>query len=426
MEEVLFGGAAAGGKTDALLMAALQYAHVPSYAALILMKTFSDLDLAGAGMDRARQWLGGTRARPVDGGRSWRFPSGASLTFGHLDKAGEEQRYRTSEWNYIAFDELTRFPEAAYRFLFSRLRRPVSGPLADVPIRMRAASNPGGKYGEWVKQRFVPDEYHRADRLARFGQVWWKGDRLFVPARRDDNPTTDQESYGRTLANLLPVTRAQLDLGDWGAHEDGHFKAHWFHHYDDLGDSYYLPHTGEIALKRNCLVIVAVDPAGGVSESADYTAIVVVAVTPGGSLLVIEVVRERLAVEHVVPRLAEVCLRRRPLYVVIEEAFLQSAYIREAKRTRGIPTVRGMGPGGKSKLVRATPAILRAEAGQVYLPREAHWLEPFRSELCSFTGDDTKDAQDDQVDAFAWVVQALDLFGRDHGEEAMILGRRGQ
>src|SRR4051794_3253636 len=50
VEEVLYGGAAGGGKTDALLMGALQYVDVPGYAALVLMKTFSDLSLPKAGM----------------------------------------------------------------------------------------------------------------------------------------------------------------------------------------------------------------------------------------------------------------------------------------------------------------------------------------------------------------------------------------
>jgi predicted phage terminase large subunit-like protein len=322
----------------------------------------------------------------------------------------------------VCFDELTRFPEEQYRFLFSRLRR-LKG--ADVPVRMRAATNPGGKYGEWVRKRFVADAYLRERCDTRFSRTWWKDGRLFVPARLEDNPSLDADDYELSLAELLPVVRAQLRSGDWGAHEGGHFQKAWFRSYRDHGDAYHVPHTGEVARKDCCQVLVAVDPAGGVSEHADYCAMVCVALTPGGSLLVIEVVRERMAVEHHVPRLQELCLRRRPHFVVMEDAFAQSAYIRQARGTPGIPTVHGISPGGQSKLVRATPAILRAEQGGLCLPESAWWLEDFVSELCSFTGVEEMDASDDQTDSLAYCVLAIDRFhmGGSAGDGPVIFGR---
>ena len=61
--ESCYGGAAGGGKTDALLASALRFADTPGYAALILRRTFPDLALPGAIMDRSHAWLDGTRAR---------------------------------------------------------------------------------------------------------------------------------------------------------------------------------------------------------------------------------------------------------------------------------------------------------------------------------------------------------------------------
>jgi predicted phage terminase large subunit-like protein len=428
--ECLYGGAAGGGKTDALLMAALQYVHVPGYAALVLMRSYADLTLPKAAMSRAREWLGGTTARPIDGGREWRFPSGASLTFGYLDHAGDEQRYRTAEFQFVAFDELTRFPEHQYTFLFSRLRKTIGDPktcsMHDVPLRMRAATNPGDKYGEWVKKRFIPDEYLREKGEARFGRVWWKGSRLFVPARLQDNPTLDADDYRKNLAELLPVVRAQMEHGDWGAHEFGHFRPEWWRRYEEFSDAWYVTHTREQVKHGKAQIIAAVDPAGGVSDSADYTAIVVVAVTPGGSLLVIDVVRERIPVERVVARIAEVCKRHRPSYIAIEDCFAQSAYIRQARATPGVPTVRAIDPGGQSKLVRATPAILRAEQGGIVLPRYATWLDDFTAECQSFTGDDKLDAHDDQVDALAYCVLCHDRYRGASNDGPVTLGRRGQ
>ena len=80
--------------SDALLMAALAYVDVPGYSALILRRTWPDLSLPGAIMDRAREWLQGTDAEPRDGGRVWRFPSGARLSFGYLQHDKDKFNYQ--------------------------------------------------------------------------------------------------------------------------------------------------------------------------------------------------------------------------------------------------------------------------------------------------------------------------------------------
>lgn len=144
--------------SDALLMAALQFSDVPGYSALILRRTFNDLNEPGALMDRARKWLSKTDAKAVRGGREWDFPSGARLVFGHVQYHREaEEQFSGAEFQYIGIDELTRgWEERTYEFLLSRIRRPSetnswrmqAAPdgttLADVPLRMRSATNPGG------------------------------------------------------------------------------------------------------------------------------------------------------------------------------------------------------------------------------------------------------------------------------------------
>ena len=93
-------------------MAALQYIDVPGYRALLFRRTFADLNLPGALMDRARDWLGGTPARWNAHDHVWTFPSGASLTFGYLETERDKYRYQSSELQYIGFDELTQFGES--------------------------------------------------------------------------------------------------------------------------------------------------------------------------------------------------------------------------------------------------------------------------------------------------------------------------
>lgn len=216
--EALYGGAAGGGKSDALLMAALEYVDVPGYAALILRKTYADLALPGAIMDRSKTWLMGTDAQWNDNLKQWAFPSGATLTFGYLQTTNDKFRYQGAELQYIAFDELTQFDETDYAYLLSRLRRPSDGPLSLVPLRMRAASNPGGRGHRWVKRRFIdrqpspddPDD--TAEKCSR---------RVFIPARLEDNPSVDRQAYTSALAGLDPQTRLQLLDGDWNARQPG-------------------------------------------------------------------------------------------------------------------------------------------------------------------------------------------------------------
>lgn len=92
--EAMYGGAAGGGKSDAVLMAALQYVDVPGYSALILRRTWPDLNAPGAILDRARTWLAGTDAQQKDGGRLWVFPSGAKLSFGYMQRDQDKYKFQ--------------------------------------------------------------------------------------------------------------------------------------------------------------------------------------------------------------------------------------------------------------------------------------------------------------------------------------------
>lgn len=199
--EALFGGAAGGGKSSALLMSALQYVDVPGYSAILFRRTFADLSLPGALMDRFRAWM----ANYDD--VHWNansyvatFPSGARISFGYLNNTNDYLRYKGSEFQFIGMDEVTEIRESDYRYLFSRLRRPNTGELAKVPLRMRAASNPAPN---WVRQRFIVEGPSTG--------------RIFVPSLLTDNPGIDADSYRQALASLDPIERRRLEEGDWWA-----------------------------------------------------------------------------------------------------------------------------------------------------------------------------------------------------------------
>ena len=220
--EALYGGAAGGGKSIALLMAALQFIEVPDYAAIIFRRTLRDLSLPSGLIPVAQSWLSG-HARWSGDDHTWHFPNGARLAFGYLDTTNDPYRYQGAEFQYIGFDELTQFPEPSYRYLFSRLRGPSSPdrPLSQVPLRMRATTNPGGQGHNWVRARFIaprPADTHTT-----------RPERSFHPARLTDNSHLDRDTYTQSLGELPSLQRAQLLNGDWNIRPtDGLFKREWF------------------------------------------------------------------------------------------------------------------------------------------------------------------------------------------------------
>lgn len=207
IHEVLYGGAAGPGKSTAMLMAALQYVDVPSYSALILRRTFKQLSKKGALMDKSKEWLNPTDAKWDAENRAWNFPSGARLEFGYLENDRDLDNYQSAEYQFIGFDELTQFPKHHYTYMFSRMRR-LKG--VEIPVRMRAATNPGGVGHAWVKKRWnLP--HGPKDTPTR----------AFVQAMLEDNPSLDADTYEVALSEQGSVTYAQLRQGNWDAQGAG-------------------------------------------------------------------------------------------------------------------------------------------------------------------------------------------------------------
>lgn len=383
--EALYGGAAGGGKSDALLMAALQYVGVPGYAALVLRRTYQDLALPGAVMDRAHDWLCGTTAHWHDSEHRWTFPSGATITFGYLQSENDKTRYQSAEFQFVAFDELTQFRETQYSYLFSRLRR-LAG--SEIPIRMRAASNPGGIGHDWVKQRFV--EPHDDE------------DRVFVPARLADNPHVDQDAYLQSLHQLDPVTRAQLLDGNWDVLPDGdRFKREWFG--APLADRPgFLTHWVRYWDKA------------GTEGGGDWTAGVLIG-RAGALYYVLDVIRgqwspaQRKAVMmQTAQQDAAVC----PVYAIWTEQEPGSGGKESAQNTVAdlagydvhAETVTG------SKVVRANPFAAQCEVGNVKLIA-GPWNAAYLNELCAFPSG----PHDDQVDASSGAFAKLATIQHETG-----------
>lgn len=225
--ECLYGGAAGGGKSDSVLMAAAQYAwKCPDFAAILIRKTFKDLNRPGALMDRAISWWKPLGVHWNHSDHMFTFPSGARVQFGYLDGPNDHLVYQGAEFQLAAWDELTQW-EAPRQYEFvglSRVRRNVG---SEIPLRCLSTSNPGGPGHEWVRNKFVggPDDTG----------MWQPPTSLYIPATIRDNPHIDQAAYIKTLERLHPTARDQLLNGDWRAREPGdYFRREWFGPFIDL------------------------------------------------------------------------------------------------------------------------------------------------------------------------------------------------
>jgi len=144
--EGFYGGAAGGAKSDALLMAALQFVMVPTYRAIILRQNYAQLSKSGALMERAAEWLAPTDAHWNGQEKKWTFPSGATLEFGHIEHGMKSAyNYSGANFHFVGIDEVTDIEENVYTFLMSRCRRTVGDDF--IPLRFRCASNPIGILG---------------------------------------------------------------------------------------------------------------------------------------------------------------------------------------------------------------------------------------------------------------------------------------
>lgn len=145
--EALYGGAAGGGKSDALIAEALRQVEIPHYRAIIFRKTYPQLSEL---IDRSYEIYKAAYPRAVynESKHFWKFPSGAKIYFGAMQYTKDRKNYQGKRYDFVAFDELTHFTWDEYSYLFSRNRPGKSG----TRVYMRATANPGGIGHGWVKE----------------------------------------------------------------------------------------------------------------------------------------------------------------------------------------------------------------------------------------------------------------------------------
>lgn len=225
--ELLYGGAAGGGKSDWTLHHHYQLAKDhPGYSGLIIRRTFPELRRSLI----LRSWARFDRslARYNVGDHTWYFHNGSVLEFGYCETDRDVFQYQSAEYDCVSVDELTQFEtDFVWTYLASRVRTTIRKSMAGMPApHMTAGTNPGGVGGMWVKARWIdpvpPEVINTVALELESGEVRTIG-RVFVPAKLADNRHVNRTQYRIALANLSDTLRAQLEDGSWDVVEGQYF-----------------------------------------------------------------------------------------------------------------------------------------------------------------------------------------------------------
>lgn len=408
-EEGLYGGAAGGGKSDALLMLLLQYFDCPGYKGIIFRRKLTDHKLPSSVLSRAKEWLApfldSKEVKYVPGEHTMYSKEGGMITFGYLDKEGSKERYQSSEYSTICYDEVTHFREDEYLYLFSRLRRTIAAnQVYRFPLRMRAATNPGGIGGPWVKRRW--NIYQDEDGEFRGHDPH----RPFIQAKVRDNPHLDAPEYERALAKLDPVTRDRLRDGDWSASENALFKDYWFENRYTIKNDYINYKSGDRLKtfhKNQLFYFTAIDSASSeksgpegrvfyVNQEPCWSVCGTFALTPDHDLLWWDNWRGQVEIPRFVQSVIEVHKVHKPAFALVESNSIGQGVF-QTLRAKGLNVVPV--PSTSDKIVRSAAGQIRSEAGKVILPAYADWLSDLEDELFVWTG--LRGETDDQIDVLS-------------------------
>ena len=236
IDELLYGGAAGGGKSEATIWDALKYAiKYPNSRQVIFRRTFPDLQRSI--IMRTLQVYPKELGKYNQSKHEWTFINGSVIELAYWDNDSNYMNYQGAEYDVIRWEELTQFEESWYTYMLSRLRGSKPYPRA-----VKSTTNPGGVGHSWVKRRFIdigpPEQVHAMQEYDDNGNPlhWPEGTpdagepiirrRIFIPANVFDNKALieNDPGYVARLMALSDAERKQLLEGDWDTFAGQYFS----------------------------------------------------------------------------------------------------------------------------------------------------------------------------------------------------------
>ncbi|MEE1049882.1 MAG: phage terminase large subunit, partial [Clostridia bacterium] len=223
-DEVLYGGAAGGGKSygqiiDAFLKA-LQY---PGIKQIIFRNSFPELNRSI--ILTALSIIPKELYRYINQSHKMTFTNGSSIEFGYIASDTDVSNYQSAEYDIIRFDELTHFTEYQYKYMRSRIRG-----VNNFPKQLKSSTNPGSRGHAWVKEMFIKPEIPGKSFVADDGTSF-----LFIPALVTENKflMKSDKGYIKRLESLPEAERKALLYGDWEI-----FEGQFFPEFKNVAENY--------------------------------------------------------------------------------------------------------------------------------------------------------------------------------------------
>lgn len=411
--ELLYGGAAGGGKTWSLIAEGSRQADNEYYSGILFRRTYPQLRQADGPIDKSLKMFQriGEYAK---GEHTWHFHGGGKFIFSHMAEKEDYLAHDGAAYSYVAFDELAHFYEQQYRYLFGRLR---AAKESGVRCYIRAATNPPKRTHPgylWIKQRWAPWLDRKHPNPAKPGELRWyalidevetevkKGhphawSRTFIPASFKDNPSLDP-SYKRSLDTLPRNDRMRLRDGDWDAEEGSGavFDKKWFQIADRMPDN--------IRLYRFWDMAATLKKASG--DDPDFTASTLLGQKDGVTYM--QPMRDRVTPAGFKKWIAAVATGEPGVEVGVEqEPGASGKYVADdllamfAKLNRVLRVRRPQG----DKVARASVWSAQAEQGKVVLVRSHITpIETVLDELDQFPNGDHDDIIDSMSGAWRMTV----------------------
>jgi predicted phage terminase large subunit-like protein len=380
----IYGGAAGGGKTWALLLEPLRHVSNAGFGAVFFRRTTVQVRNEGGLWDESEKIYPLLSAKPKEHVLAWDFPSGATISFAHLEHDKTVLNWQGSQIPLICFDELTHFSASQFWYMVSRNRS-----MCGVRPYIRATTNPD--VDSWVAE-FIAwwiDQDSGLPIPSRAGILRWfvrVNDRLiwadsaeelrvihpgippksvtFIPAKLSDNAALMATDPGY-LANLMAlpqVERERLLGGNWKIRPAaGMFlKREWFRRFR-LGD--------EPKYLRKYLTS---DHAPTESEDNDPSGVRVWGIDALGDLYLLDGFNHHATMDKTADRAIDLIKKHRPFAWLPEddnnwksaEPFILRRMKEEGAHTRIEP----MSPHGKDKAAKAQSFQGMAAMGRVWIP----------------------------------------------------------
>lgn len=216
-DQIFYGGAAGGGKTDCIL--GLNMRGVMDYGkdwrGIIIRKTYPQLEEI---ITRGKELFGPMGAKYHQTQHEFRFPNRAFVRLRNLERDSDVQSYQGHQYTFIGFDELGNWrTDYCWTFMTSRCRS-----AAGVPCQMVGTGNPGGPGHAWIKNLFIDGfkpnvKYNIPVAYDKDTRKWEYISRCFIPSRLEDNPDLLEKNpkYKTYLQGLPEHMRRAYYEGDW-------------------------------------------------------------------------------------------------------------------------------------------------------------------------------------------------------------------